>query len=104
MGYALRMEITLQQYEKTKGLLPRQQGNVKLDNRQVLTAILYILEHSCKWRGLPERFGKWHTIYKLYTYESMDQERRAESGRRGMAASADHPHPNGPMPAKGTES
>ena len=63
MGYALRMEITLQQYEKIKGLPPRQQGNIKLENRQVLTAILYILEHSCKWRGLPERFGKWHTIY-----------------------------------------
>ena len=20
-------------------------------------------EHGCKWRGLPKRFGNWHTIY-----------------------------------------
>ncbi|WP_258000967.1 hypothetical protein, partial [Xanthomonas oryzae] len=19
--------------------------------------------HGCKWRGLPERFGNWHTVY-----------------------------------------
>ncbi len=20
-------------------------------------------EHGCKWRGLPKRFGNWHSIY-----------------------------------------
>jgi len=29
----------------------------------VLNAILYITENGCKWRGLPKRFGNWHTIY-----------------------------------------
>ena len=62
-GYTHRMELTDQQYEQIKELLPRQRGNVKVDNRRVLSAILYIVEHGCKWRGLPEHFGKWHTIY-----------------------------------------
>ena len=22
----------------------------------------YVAEHGCKWRGLPKRFGNWHTI------------------------------------------
>ena len=57
------MELTQQQYEQLKDLLPRQRGNVKIDNRQVLSAILYVVEQGCKWRGLPERFGNWHTIY-----------------------------------------
>jgi len=26
-------------------------------------AILYVAEHGCKWHGLPERFGNWHTVY-----------------------------------------
>ena len=43
--------------------LPRQRGNVSLSNLQVLNAILYVAEHGCKWRGLPPRFGRWHTIY-----------------------------------------
>jgi transposase len=29
----------------------------------VVNAILYVAEHGCKWRGLPKRFGNWHTIY-----------------------------------------
>ena len=43
--------------------MPRQRGNVRLSNLQVLNAMLYVAEHGCKWRGLPKRFGNWHTIY-----------------------------------------
>src|SRR5271167_4987496 len=32
-------------------------------NLRVLNAILYVAEQGCKWRGLPRRFGNWHTIY-----------------------------------------
>src|SRR5271155_956343 len=38
-------------------------GNVRLSNLEVLNAILYVAEQGCKWRGLPGRFGNWHTIY-----------------------------------------
>lgn len=57
------MELTREQYERIAPLLPKQRGNVSLSNLQVLNAILYVAEHGCKWRGLPERFGNWHTIY-----------------------------------------
>ena len=40
-----------------------QRGNVRLNNLQVLNAILYVAEQGCKWRGLPKRFGRWHSIY-----------------------------------------
>ena len=36
---------------------------MSITNLQVLNAILYVAEHGCKWRGLPKRFGNWHTIY-----------------------------------------
>jgi len=57
------VELTQTQYEHIAPLLPRQRGNVSLSNLQVLNAILYVAEHGCRWRGLPERFGNWHTIY-----------------------------------------
>ena len=57
------MEITEEQYARIKGSLPVQRGNVSLTNLQVLNAILYVAEQGCKWRGLPKRFGRWHTIY-----------------------------------------
>jgi len=57
------MEITEEQYARIKDSLPVQRGNVILSNLQFLNAVLYVAEHGCKWRGLPKRFGNWHTIY-----------------------------------------
>ena len=57
------MELTNQQYNRICDLLPKQRGNVRVSNLSVLNAILYVAEHGCKWRGLPKRFGPWHTIY-----------------------------------------
>ena len=57
------MEITEEQYVHIQDSLPVQRGNVSLTNLQVLNAILYVAEQGCKWRGLPKRFGPWHTIY-----------------------------------------
>lgn len=57
------MEISKAQFEQIAECLPRQRGNVSHTSLQVLNAILYVAEHGCKWRGLPKRFGNWHTIY-----------------------------------------
>ena len=57
------MELTEAQYARIASYLPRQRGNVSVSNQQVLNAILYVAEHGCKWRGMPRRFGNWHTIY-----------------------------------------
>ena len=57
------MELTDTQYRQIERCLPTPRGNVTLDNRQVLNAILYVAEHGCKWRGLPKQFGNWHTVY-----------------------------------------
>ena len=54
-----------------------QRGNVSLTNLQFLNAVLYVAEHGCKWRGLPKRFGNWHTIYtrmnRWYKSGAMDR-------------------------------
>ena len=57
------MEITEAQFAQIEACLPVQRGNVSLSNLSVVNAILYVAEHGCKWRGLPKRFGNWHTIY-----------------------------------------
>ena len=57
------MEITGAQYARIKDSMPEQRGNVSLSNLQFLNALLYVAEHGCKWRGLPKRFGNWHTVY-----------------------------------------
>ena len=57
------MKITANEFKAVEKLLPKQRGNVTITNLQVLNAILYVAEHGCKWRGLPRKFGNWHTIY-----------------------------------------
>lgn len=57
------MELTEAQYERIAPFLPVQRGNVRIPNLLVLNAILYVAEHGCTWRGLPDRFGNWHTVY-----------------------------------------
>ena len=57
------MEITAKQFALVEHCLPRQRGNVSMTNLQVVNAILFVAEHGCKWRGLPKRFGNWHTVY-----------------------------------------
>ena len=57
------VEITESQYRRIADCLPRQRGNVSMTNLQLLNALLYVVEHGCKWRGLPSDFGNWHTIY-----------------------------------------
>ena len=57
------MKLTEDQYELIRPLMPVQRGNVQIANLDVINAVLYVAEHGCKWRGVPERFGNWHTIY-----------------------------------------
>lgn len=57
------MKLTEQQYERIKDMMPRQRGNVRLSNLDLLNAILYVSENGCKWRALPKEFGNWNTIY-----------------------------------------
>ena len=57
------MELTENQFRLIEDCLPRQRGNVKITNLELINAILHAVERGCKWRRLPKRFGNWHTIY-----------------------------------------
>ena len=59
----LIIEIALEQFALIEHCLPKQRGDISITNLQVANAMLYLAEHGCRWRGLPKRFGNWHTIY-----------------------------------------
>ena len=58
------MKITMGEYLKIKGCLPKQRGNVVYENLRYLNALLYVVENGCKWRSLPAEFGNWNSIYQ----------------------------------------
>ena len=57
------MKLKENQYLQIEKLLPVQRGNVRIDNRRLLAALIYRCENGCSWRALPGSFGPWHTIY-----------------------------------------
>ncbi len=83
-----RMQLTSEQFEQIKDWLPRQRGNVSLDNLQVLNAILHVAANGCKWRALPECYGNWHTVYT----RMMRWSQAGVLGPRVRAAAAQAPH------------
>lgn len=59
------MHLSDTQYEAIKPYLPIQRGNVTINNRRFLEAMLLVVKTGMQWRELDEnRFGKWNSIYK----------------------------------------
>ena len=63
------MEWTHEQYERIKHLLPVQRGNVEIENLTFLQSLQYMVENGCRWRALPEHFGKWNSIYGEFSMD-----------------------------------
>jgi transposase len=64
-----RHELTDEQWERLVGLLPPQKpktGRPALDHRTVVNGILWVLRTGAPWRDLPERYGKWRTVYSRF--------------------------------------
>ena len=61
------MNLKENQYQKMAALLPKQRGNVKIDNRDMINALLYRIKNGCSWRDLPKEFGNWHVIYMRFS-------------------------------------
>lgn len=66
---ANRGELTNEQWERIEPLLPPQKpktGRPAQEHRMILNGILWILRTGAPWRDLPERYGKWTTVYSRF--------------------------------------
>jgi transposase len=64
-----RHEIKDDQWKRIESLLPGQRGQhggIAGDNRRFINAIFYVAKTGIPWRDLPERFGKWNSIWKRF--------------------------------------
>ena len=51
---------------RIRHLFPKPRGTVKNDHLLFLQALQHIAENGHRWRALPEKFGKWGTIYQRF--------------------------------------
>lgn len=62
-----RYEITDEQWEQIKDLFPKAKtGRPPKDNRLMFNGIFRIARSGAAWRGMPERFGSWKTVYSRF--------------------------------------
>lgn len=44
--------------------MPKQQQSGKwADHRTVLNGMFWVLSSGAQWRDMPQRYGKWQTVY-----------------------------------------
>lgn len=65
---AYRHEMTNEQWETIKALLPENEGVGRpwKDHRNVLNGMFWILNTGAPWRDLPSRYGAWQTVYDRF--------------------------------------
>jgi len=64
-----RGDLTNKQWEQLEPVLPPQKphtGRPALDHRQVMNGVLWVLRTGAPWRDMPERYGKWTTVYSRF--------------------------------------
>jgi transposase len=64
-----RHEISEEHWDRIKGFLPGQAGDPGVtaqDNRLFVNAVLWIAKTGAPWRDLPERFGRWGSVWKRF--------------------------------------
>ena len=67
--------LTDEQWEMVADLVevtPAKTGRPPKDRRVILNGIFWILRTGAAWRDLPERFGKWQTVYDHFNNWSKD--------------------------------
>ena len=62
-----RYELTDEGFERIEPLLPAQRrGGRWADHRTVLNGMFWVLNSGAQWRDMPERYGRWSTVYGRY--------------------------------------
>ena len=62
-----RYELTDEAWARLEPLMPpRRPGGRWNDHRTTLNGMFWVLNSGAPWRDLPERYGKWPSVYHRY--------------------------------------
>lgn len=64
----LRHRLKDEQWERIEDFFgtPAATGRPARDRRQVVDGVLWVLRTGSPWRDLPEDFGPWQTVWRLF--------------------------------------
>lgn len=69
-----RSVLTDEQWDRVCDLFPgpAATGRPPADRRMIVDGILWILRTGSPWRDLPEEFGPWQTVWRLFDQWNVD--------------------------------
>ena len=64
-----RHQLTDEQWQQIAPYLPGKRGDpgrTGENNRRFVNAVIWLAKTGAPWRDLPERFGKWNSVFQRY--------------------------------------
>lgn len=58
--------ISKRQFNKIRRLFPARKQANRLDDRKVISAIIFVIRYGIPWRQIPDFYGKWASIYSRF--------------------------------------
>ena len=54
------------QLERIKPFFPRSHGAPRVDDRRVVSGIIYVIKHGLQWKDAPDEYGPHKTLYNRF--------------------------------------
>jgi putative transposase len=54
------------QMHRIEGYFPLSHGVARVDDRRIVSAIVFVIKNGLRWRDAPERYGPHKTIYNRF--------------------------------------
>ena len=69
-----RLRLSEEQWQRVESTVPRCKsgGRPPRDRRTLLDGMLWILRTGAPWRDLPEEFGPWQTVWRVFDQWNAD--------------------------------
>ena len=58
--------LTEEQLAKMAPYFPKSHGKPRVDDRKVLSGIIYLLKNGLMWKDAPKEYGPYKTLYNRY--------------------------------------
>ncbi|WP_245874840.1 IS5 family transposase [Desulfobulbus oralis] len=58
--------LSAEQLERIKPFFPRSHGIPRVDDRKVISGIIYVIKHGLQWKDAPREYGPYKTLYNRF--------------------------------------
>lgn len=58
--------LSLSQFERITPYFPLSHGVARVDDRRVISGIIYVIKHGLQWKDAPREYGPHKTLYNRF--------------------------------------